>query len=97
MALSPNQEAIRRAVDAAGGQSALARALSVGEVVVKQGHVFDWINRESGAPFEHCPAIEAATGVRCEELRAEVEWQRDDEGRAVSYTVPLAPADQAAA
>lgn len=80
-----NQQAIRRAVQLAGGQTALAKLLEV-----KQGHVYDWVNRDSGAPFEHCPAIEAATGVKCEALRCEVEWQRDENGLPVGYTVPIA-------
>lgn len=82
-----NQQAIRRAVQIAGGQSALAKLLGPS---VKQGHVYDWVNRETGAPFEHCPAIEAATGVKCEALRCEVEWQRDQDGQVTGYVVPIA-------
>jgi DNA-binding transcriptional regulator YdaS (Cro superfamily) len=25
-------------------------------------------------PAEHCPSIEAATGIRCEDLRPDVNW-----------------------
>jgi DNA-binding transcriptional regulator YdaS (Cro superfamily) len=37
-------------------------------------------------PAEHCPAIERATGVRCEELRPDVPWEvlREQSGTALS-------------
>ncbi len=30
--------------------------------------------KRGNVPAEHCPAIERATGVRCEELRPDVAW-----------------------
>ncbi|WP_354686659.1 YdaS family helix-turn-helix protein [Cupriavidus necator] len=60
-------EPMRRAINAAGGLKALADSL--GE---KQNTVSNWLQR--GAPVAKCPAIEAITGVRCEELRPEVDW-----------------------
>lgn len=89
--------ALKEASDRAGGQSALARLLSTPERSVKQGHVWDWLNRDSGAPLEFCPAIEALTGVRCEQLRGDVTWARDDEGRVTGYAVELAPTDDSRA
>lgn len=62
---------LARAVTVAGGQSALAKAIGV-----KQGHVWDWLNTQD-VPTLRCLAIEAATGVRCEELRPDVFWVRD--------------------
>lgn len=91
MSTSTHQEAVAEAVNRAGGQTALARKLKV-----KQGHVWDWLNRPSGPPLEHCYAIEIETGVPCESLRGDVQWQRDDEGRVIAYTVPLASNDSEA-
>lgn len=75
MKREPNQsrEALLRAIDVLGGQSALARACNK-----KQGHVSHWI--ASGVvPAEHCPLIEKATRlagsrVPCEELNPGVDW-----------------------
>ena len=63
--------AIRRAVEAAGGQAALARLLNVKPPTVNQ-----WVGGERPLSAERCPEIEAATGVRCEELRPDVTWHR---------------------
>lgn len=64
--------ALQRAIELLGGQAALASCLGL-----KQQHIWNWINRDSKIPAEHCPAIERATAgaVRCEELRPDVEWQ----------------------
>jgi DNA-binding transcriptional regulator YdaS (Cro superfamily) len=40
-------------------------------------------------PRDHCPAIEAETGVRCEELLPDVVWTRDATGQVTGYHVPL--------
>jgi DNA-binding transcriptional regulator YdaS (Cro superfamily) len=80
MDTSPLHEAVR----IAGGQAALARKLNL-----KQGHVWDWLNRNSGAPLEHCPAIEAETGVPCEQLRDDVTWLRTNDGRVSGYVVRI--------
>ncbi|WP_372382155.1 YdaS family helix-turn-helix protein [Xanthomonas sp. NCPPB 1068] len=63
---------LERAVAAAGGQSALARTLSTAERVVRQGHVWAWINRPLPVPAEFCRPIEAATGVSRHDLRPDV-------------------------
>lgn len=65
-------DALIRATEIVGGQAALATAIGV-----RQQSVWNWLNRPPHrVPAEHCPAIERATGgrVRCEELRADVEW-----------------------
>lgn len=87
-----NTEAIAKAVETAGGQSALARAISSKPGAVKQGQVWDWVNRDSGAPAEHCPAIERVTGVRCEDLRSDLTWTRNERGEVTGYHVRLATA-----
>lgn len=59
---------INRAIEQAGGITALARALKLsGHAVVHQ-----W--RLTRVPAEQCPDIEALTGVKCEELRPDVNW-----------------------
>ena len=59
--------ALDLAVKEAGGVSALAKALERTPAAVHQ-----W--RHNGVPAEHCPVIERLTGVRCEDLRPDVEW-----------------------
>lgn len=83
-------KALKQAVSAAGGQSALARAIGGS---VKQAHVWAWLNRNTKIPAEHCPAIERATGVRCEHLREDLTWNRNDDGDVIEYCVPVNPAD----
>lgn len=59
------KDALLIAIEAAGGQSALARTLSTPERPVRQGHVWSWINRQDGkAPAELVLAIEAAAGAK---------------------------------
>ena len=70
------------AINLAGGQAALARAIGV-----RQGHVWSWLNRDMQVPFAHCVSIEASTGVRCEDLRPDVDWDRDDSGTVTGYRV----------
>ena len=63
-------DALIKAIEIAGGQSALARAIGGSAQTVN-----NWIKRQS-IPAEHCPSIERATNgvVRCEDLRPDVEW-----------------------
>ena len=67
-------EALQIAVEKAGGQTALATKIGRG---IRQAHVWGWLNSknpEEMPPAEYCPAIEKATGVRCEDLRPDIEW-----------------------
>ena len=60
--------ALQDAIEIAGGITALARAIGVkSHSVINQ-----W--RLTQIPAEHCPAIEAQTGVLCEKLRPDVQW-----------------------
>lgn len=70
------------AINKAGGQAALARAIGV-----RQGHVWSWLNRDTRVPFAHCVSIESTTGVRCEHLRDDVDWDRDESGAVIGYRV----------
>lgn len=70
-------EALQQAVNKIGGQSALAAALSGTRRKLTQAHVWNWLNSPNPAkapPAEYCPDIERITGIRCEELRPDVDW-----------------------
>lgn len=69
-------------IKTAGSKTALARAL--GEF---PQNIDNW--RRRGIPLDKCPAIERATGTPCEQLRTDVEWNRDESGAVTGYTVPL--------
>lgn len=48
-------EPLKKAVEIAGGQAHLARAIGV-----RQQHVWNWLNRDRKTPPEHVVAIERA-------------------------------------
>lgn len=61
-------EALDQAIAIAGGISALYRALGLsGHAVIQQ-----W--KRNRVPAEKCPDIEALTGIKCEDLRPDVNW-----------------------
>ena len=72
------QEALQRAIEAAGGLSALARLCGV-----QPPSVFKW----DVAPAHQCPTIEEGTGVTCEELRPDLQWVRDEEEKVIGHMV----------
>lgn len=57
-----------RAIAAADGITKLAKALGLSSHSV----INQW--RLTRVPAEHCPNVEALTGVKCEELRPDVNW-----------------------
>lgn len=59
--------ALETAIQKAGGLTKLSNAINTRPNVVN-----NW--RSRGVPADSCPDIEAATGVRCEELRPDVNW-----------------------
>jgi len=72
---------IKRAIEIAGGQSALARLISEKRrrekrKGVRQSHVWTWLNRDKKVPPEFCPDIESVTNgvIRCEDLCPDVDW-----------------------
>lgn len=86
-ALRRQRSALKKAVSAVGGQTALARLLGP---AFKQQHVNNWLTR-SQVPLAACPLIERATegAVKCEALRPDVGWVRDRRGRITKYEVLL--------
>lgn len=59
---------LERAIARAGGLTEMAKKLGV------TGHavIYQW--KKTRVPADRCPDIEALTGVRCEELRPDVNW-----------------------
>lgn len=62
--------AINKAIETIGTQTALAKAINVVPQVVN-----NWIRR-GNVPANYCPSIERATNgaVTCEDLRPDVDW-----------------------
>jgi DNA-binding transcriptional regulator YdaS (Cro superfamily) len=64
---------LARAIEKAGGMTALARKLTErGKTVKDHRVVYQWTRAQ--VPAEYCPDIEAITGVPCEQLRPDVHW-----------------------
>ena len=66
-------QALERAVELAGGQSALARAIGK-----SQSHIWHWLKVAKRVPAEAAVAIEKATGIPRRELRPDLYAQSDD-------------------
>lgn len=64
-------------------QEAFGDAIGVSQVRISQ-----WLRGEE-IPLGRCAAIEAATSgqVRCEDLRSDVAWTRDEHGHVTGYHV----------
>lgn len=77
--------ALQRAIKEIGSQQALADALGV-----KSPSITDW--HRGRVPADRCPAVEALTGVPCEELRPDLAWSRDGSGNVTGYVVQLSAA-----
>ena len=60
---------IEIAIQSAGNASQLAKGINV----PPQSVIF-WRDGVRRIPAEYCPRIEALTGVRCEDLRPDVQW-----------------------
>ena len=68
-------EALLAAIAVLGSQTVLAAELSRrSKNPVSQARVWNWINRDGGAPSDFCPDIEDLTGVTCERLCPLVNW-----------------------
>lgn len=79
-------EAIASAIQKAGGQTALAKALGV-----TQGSVWQWLNGRE-VSMERCWQIEQVTAgeVRCEALNPGLPWVRGADGRVLIDVTLLA-------
>ncbi|HAK5458782.1 TPA: helix-turn-helix domain-containing protein [Salmonella enterica] len=71
--MTPEQLALSEAIALAGGQSELARKLTASSGrLVKQQHVWNWLNREKRPPAKLSIFIEKTTGVSKETLRPDI-------------------------
>jgi DNA-binding transcriptional regulator YdaS (Cro superfamily) len=69
----PEKSPLLRAIDSAGGMTSLARKLTErGKVIKSHQTIYQWTKTQ--IPAEYCPDVEALTGVKCEELRPDVNW-----------------------
>jgi DNA-binding transcriptional regulator YdaS (Cro superfamily) len=59
--------ALKKAVELAGGQTALARAVDA-----KQVNVWSWLNRSKKTPPEYVIPVEKATGISRHKLRPDI-------------------------
>jgi DNA-binding transcriptional regulator YdaS (Cro superfamily) len=73
---------IKAAVTLLGGQANTARKLAV-----SAGLVWQWVNGKRPVGPAHCPVIERETGIRCELLRQDVGWIRDEDGRVIGQHI----------
>ncbi len=52
---------LQRAVDLLGSQAELAKAISKPDRVIRQQHIWNWLNRDKKVPAEAVLSIEVAT------------------------------------
>jgi DNA-binding transcriptional regulator YdaS (Cro superfamily) len=79
-------DALNSAIRTAGSQAKFAATLGVSQPTV---HGWRALGR---APEDRCPTIEALYGVRCEALRPDTIWTRNDAGEITGYHVRLSAA-----
>lgn len=72
MATNPSLPALERACKAVAGSTRLAQLLTERGRKVSKSSISRW--KREQVPAEACPDIEAITGVKCEDLRADVNW-----------------------
>lgn len=71
-------KALERAVELAGGQTALAEKCAViARRKCSQGHVWSWLNRTKRVPPEWTLPVEQVTGVSRYELRPDIYGQQE--------------------
>jgi DNA-binding transcriptional regulator YdaS (Cro superfamily) len=75
---TPPPDALRRAADLLGGQSAVAAACGYND----RRHVWPWFSASRPIPGDKCAHIERATkgAVLVEELRPDLRWVRVADG-----------------
>ncbi len=63
-------DAIKRAVELAGGAAKVAALFNISRI-----SVYEWVHK-GRIPAERCPALERANDgqVRCEDMRPDVDW-----------------------
>jgi len=69
--LSP-LEALRQAVDIAGGQTELAKIIDPTQKKLKQQNIWTWLNRDKKISARWVVKVSQVTGVPCHELRPDI-------------------------
>lgn len=64
--------ALKRAIEIAGSQTALAKLISTKNQTIKQQNISWWLNESMEVPAEMAPKIEKATGIAKEHLRPDI-------------------------
>lgn len=86
-------KALEKAIERAGGQSALARTVSdVSGDNIRQGHVGQWRNSKRGVPAQYVHIIERHYGIPAEELRPDAwprGWMHERYARIQKLVAPL--------
>ncbi|QQN73150.1 helix-turn-helix domain-containing protein [Croceicoccus sp. YJ47] len=82
--LIPPHAAFAKAVEIAGGQTAMARICEC-----SQGNIWQHLNRRSLLPAHFVLKVEAATGVSRHDLRPDI-YPRDPASSAVATPAPCA-------
>lgn len=82
--VDPDTESVplKEAVERIGGASAAAWFLGVDASLVRQ-----WLSNVRPLAEWYCPALEFLSGVRCESLRPELHWVRDESGDVTGHVV----------
>jgi hypothetical protein len=71
--MAETETPLERAIRLADGMTSLARKLQErGKKITGHATIYQW--KQSRVPADFCPDIEALTGVKCEELRPDVNW-----------------------
>lgn len=92
MNTTPNQSALARAILCAGSQLAFARSLRREDgTPVAQSTVSTWLLRDRQIAPEYGAQVERLYNVRCEELRNDLDWQRDESGAVIGWLLPVLP------
>jgi DNA-binding transcriptional regulator YdaS (Cro superfamily) len=73
------------------------RANLASAIFVDPDSVTRWCTGAEPVPPTWCPAIERASGVRCEDLAPAVSWERDDLGEVTGLRLPARPSAEARA
>lgn len=71
-----DNQALLQAIAVCGTQAELARRIKA-----TTAQVNEWTKGNRPVPPSRCEAIEKATGIKCEDIRSDLEWTRDKKGR----------------
>jgi hypothetical protein len=96
--MEPTESAIEKAIRLADGMTALVRKLNErGHDIKGHATIYQW--KQSRVPADYCPDIESITGVKCEELRSDVNWSvlRDTKKQQTTETPTPRATDKAGA